>query len=103
MWSMPRVEDIFSKLNCAKYVSTLDCHTGYHHIPLDEDCIPKTAFTSPFGKYEYLEVPFGLAQAPAYFQEPMNKVLKDLPFTIAYLNDIIIYSKTAEEQLDHLL
>ena len=75
---------------------------GIMTYPLHEDSIPKTAFTSPFGKYEYLKVPFGLAQAPAYFQELMNKVLKDLPFTIAYLDDIIIYSKTAEEHLDHL-
>ena len=96
---MLRVEDIFSKLNGAKYFSTLNLCTGYHHIPLDEDSIPKTAFTSPFEKYKYLQVPFGLAQAPAYFHELMNRVLKDLPFAIAYLDDIIIYSKTAEEHL----
>ena len=84
------------------YFSTLNIHARYHHIPLDDDSIPKTAFAPPFGKYEYLKVPFGLAQAPAYFQELINKVLKDLPFTIAYLDDIIIYSKTAEEHLDHL-
>ena len=71
-------------------------------IPLDEDSIPKTGFTSPFGKYEYLKVPFGLEQVPVYFKELMNKVLKDLTFAIAYLDDIIIYRKTAEEQLDHL-
>ena len=64
--------------------------------------IPKTAFTSTFGKYEYLKVPFGLAHAPVHFQELMNKVLKYLPFATAYLDDIIIYSKTAEEHLDHL-
>ena len=64
---MPRVEDIFSKLNGAVYFSTLDFHDGYHHIPIDEDSIPKTAFTSPFGKYEHLQVHFGLAQALAYF------------------------------------
>ena len=63
--------------------------------------IPKTAFTSSIGKYEYLKVPFGLEQAPAYFQELMNKVLKDLSFAITYLDDIIIYSKTAEEDLKH--
>ena len=102
VWPMPRVEDIFSKINGAKYFSTLHLHAGYHHIPLDEDSIPKTAFTFPFGKYEYLKVPFRLAQAPAYFQELMNKVLRDLPFTIAYLDDIIIYSKTAQECFDHL-
>ena len=79
---MPKVEDIFSKLNSAKYLSTLDIQAGYHHIPPDEDLISKTAFMSPFGKHEYLKVPFGLAQAPAYFKELMNKVLKDLPFAI---------------------
>ena len=84
-----------------KYFSTLDLHAGYHHINLDEDSIPKTASTSPFEKYEYLKVTFGLAQAPAYFQELMSKVLKDLPFANGYLDDIIIYSKTAEEHLDH--
>ena len=63
---MPKVEDIFSQLNGAKYFSTLDLQAGYHHIPLDEASIPKTAFTSPFGKYEYIKVPFGLTQAPAY-------------------------------------
>ena len=99
---MSRVEDIFSKLNGAKYFSTLSLCAGYHHIPHDEDSISKTAFTSPFGKYEYLKVPFGLAQALAYFQELMNKVLKDLPFAIAYLDDIVIYSRTAKEHLDHL-
>ena len=74
LWPMPRVEDIFSKLNSTKYFSTLNPHAGHHYIPLDEGCIPKTAFRSSFGKYAYLNVPFGLAQAPAYFQELMNKV-----------------------------
>ena len=86
---MPRVEDIFSKLNGAKYFSILNLHAGYHHIPLNED-YSQTAFTSLFGKYKYLEVPFGQAQVPAYFQELTSKVLKDLPFAIAYLDDIII-------------
>ena len=65
---MPKVEDIFSQLNGTKYFSTLDLQAGYHHILLDEESIPKTAFISPFGKYEYIKVTFGLAQAPAYFQ-----------------------------------
>ena len=94
--------DILSTINSAKYFSTLDPPVGYHYIPLMEDSIPKTAFTSPFGKYKYLKVPFGLAEAPAYFQELMDKVLKDLPFSIAYLDDIIFYRKTQEEHLDHL-
>ena len=92
----------FSQLNCTKYFSTLDLQAGYRHIPLDGSSIPKTAFTLPFGKYEYIKVPFRLAQAPAYFQELMTGVLKDFPFTTAYLDDIIIFSRMAEEHLDHI-
>ena len=101
VWPMAKVEDIFSQLNAVKYFSTLHLQAGYHHIRLDESSIPKT-FTSPFGKYEYIEVPFGLAQALAYFQELMTGVLKDFPFAVAYLDDIIIFSRTAEEHLDHI-
>ena len=93
---MPKVEDIFSQLNGSKYFSTLDLLAGYHHIPLDEASIPKTAFTSPFGKCEYIKVPFGLTQAPAYFQELMTGILKDVNFAIAYLDDTIIFSRKAE-------
>ena len=102
IWPMPKVEDIFSQLNRARYFSTMDLRAGYHHIGLTTDLIPKTAFTSPFGKYEYVKVPFRLAQAPAYFQELMTGVLKDLPFAMAYLHDIIIYSSTPEEHLQHI-
>ena len=101
-WPMPKVEDIFSKLNRATYFMTLDLRMGYHHISLDKSSIPKTAFNLPFGKYEYVEVPFGLAQAPAYFQELMTGILKDFPFAIAYLDDIIIFSKTPQEHLSHI-
>ena len=75
---------------------------GIITYPLKKTLSPKIAFISPFGNYKYPNVPFGLAQAPTYFQELMNKLLKDLPFAIACLDDIIIYSKTAEENLGHL-
>ena len=99
---MPKVEDIYSKLNEATYFTTLDLCTGYHYIPLDKSSIPKTAFNSPFRKYEYVKVLFRLAQAPAYFQELMTSILKDFPFAIAYLDDIIIFSKTPQEHLTHI-
>ena len=101
-WPMPKLEDIFSKLNGATYFTTLDLHAGYHHIPLDKSSIPKMAFNSPFGKFEYVKVLFGLVQALAYFQELMTGILKDLPFAIAYLDDIIIFSKTPQEHLSHI-
>ena len=95
-WPMPKVEDIFSKLNGTTYFTTLDLRAGYHHTPLDKPSIQKTAFNLTFGKFKYMKVPFGLAQAPAYFQELMTGILKDFPFAIAYLDDIIIFSKTSQ-------
>ena len=89
-------------LNGATYFTTLDHEAGYHHIPFDKPSIPKMAFDSPFRKYEYVKVPFGLAQAPAYFQELMTGILKDFSFAIAYLDDIIIFSKTSQEHLSHI-
>ena len=99
---MLNIKDIFSQLNGAKYFPTLDLKVGYHHIPVGEESIPKTVFTSPFGKFEYAKVPFGLAEALAYFQELMTGILRDFNLAIAYLDDIIIFSKTVEEDLDYM-
>ena len=99
---MQKVEDIFSKLTGATYFMTLNLRAGYHHMPLDKPSISKTAFNSSFGKYEYMKVPFGLAQALANFQELMAGILKDFNFEIAYLDDIIIFSKTPQEHLLHI-
>ena len=99
---MPKVEDIFSKLNRATYFTTLDLREGYHNIPLNKPSIPKTAFNSPFRKFEYVKVPFGLVQVLAYFQELMTGILKDFHSAIAYLDDIIIFSKTPQEHLSHI-
>ena len=103
-WPMPKVEVIFSKLNGTTYFTTLDLHTAYNHIPLDKSSIPKTAFNSPFGKYEYVKVPCcRLAQAPAYFQELTTSILKDFPFCHSLSgHDIIIFSKTPQEHLSHI-
>ena len=101
-WPTPKIEEIFSKLNRAMYFTSLDLRAGYHHIPLEKPSIPKTAFNSPFGKFECIKVPFGLAQALGYFQELMTGILKDFNFTIAYLDDIIIFSKTSQEHLLHI-
>ena len=75
---------------------------GYHHISLDKSSIPKTTFNSPFSKYEYVKVSFGLAQAPAYFHELMTRILKDFDFAIAYLDDITIFGRIAVEHLSHI-
>ena len=76
---MPKVEDIFSKLNRATYFTTLDLHAGYHHIPLDKSSIPKTAFNLPFGKFEYVKVLFRLAQGPALLPGTYDWYTQGLP------------------------
>ena len=99
---LPKINKIYAKLKEAKFFSTIDLRSGYYHIALGKDLRAKTAFVMPFGKYEFLQVPFGLAQAPAFFQHLMNKVLDNCPFAMMYLDDIIIFSDTEEEHLAHI-
>ena len=99
---LPKIDEMYTKLKGAKFFSTIDLRSGYYHIALGKDSRAKTAFVTPFGKYEFLQVPFGLAQAPAFFQHLMNKVLDNCPFAMTYLDDIIIFSDMEEEHLAHI-
>ena len=99
---LPKIDEMYAKLKGAKVFSTTDLRSGYHHIALGKSSRAKTAFVTPFGKYEFLMVPFSLAQAPAYFQLLMNKVLKGLKFAMTYHDDIIIFSQDELLHLEHL-
>ena len=99
---LPKINEMYAKLKGAKVFSTIDLRSGYHHIALGKSSRAKTAFVMPFGKYKFLMVPFGLAQAPAYFQLLMNKVLKGLKFAMTYLDNIIIFSQDELQHLEHL-
>ena len=99
---LPKIDEMYAKLKGAKIFSTIDLRSGYHHIALGKSSRAKTAFVTLFGKYKFLMVPFGLAQAPAYFQLLMNKVLKGLKFAMTYLDDIIIFSQDELQHLEHL-
>ena len=99
---LPKIGEMYVKLKGAKVFSTIDLRSRYHHIALGKSSRAKTAFVTPFGKYKFLVVPFGLAQAPAYFQLLMNKVLKGLNFAMTYLDDIIIFSENESQHLEHL-
>ena len=102
-WPMPKVEDIFSKLTWSHILYNFGPLSRIpSHPPEQVIHINKTAFNSPFRKYEYIKVPFSLVQAPGHFQELMTGILKDFPFAIAYLDDIIIFSKTPQEHLSHI-
>ena len=99
---LPKIDEMHVKLKGAKFFSTIDLRSGYYHIALGKDSRAKTAFVTPFGKYKFLQVPFGLAQAPAFFQHLMNKVLDNCSFAMTYLDDIIIFSNSEEEHLAHI-
>ena len=99
---LPKIDEMYVKLKGAKVFSMIDLRSGYHYIALGKSSRAKTVFVMPFGKYEFLMVPFGLAQAPAYFQLLMNKVLKGLKFTMMYLDDIIIFSQDELQHLQHI-
>ena len=99
---LPKIDEMYAKLKGAKVFSTIDLRSGYHHIMLGKSSRTETAFVTPFGKYEFLMVPFGLAQAPAYFQLLMNKVLKGLKCAMTYIDDIIIFSQNELQHLEHL-
>ena len=88
---------MYTKLKGTKVFSTIDLKSAYYHVALGKDSRAKTAFVTPFGKYEFPMVQFGLAQALAYFQQLMNQVLEGLNFAMTYLDDITIFSKSEVE------
>ena len=100
---LPKIDGMYTNLYGAKIFTTLDLCSGYYHIALDNESKAKTAFVTPFGKYEFNSVPFGLTQAPEYFQQLISIVLHDCSdFAMAYLDDIIIFSQNEQEHLKHI-
>ena len=94
-YPMPRVEDVLEEVGPAKYMSTLDLARGYWQVPMAQESKEKTAFTTPFGLYEFNVMPFGLHTAPATFQRLMNQVLKECRgFARSYIDDVVVYSKS---------
>ena len=103
LYPLPKIDEMFAKLNGPRIFSTIDLRSGYYHIGLTEGSRPKSAFVVPMGKFEILRTPFGLSQVPAYFQLLIDNVLQGCSkFAMGYLDDIIIFSRTEEEHLEHL-
>ena len=100
---LPKIDEMYGRLQGAKVFTTLDLRSGCYHIGLSENSKAKTAFITLFGKYQFEAVPFGLAQAPAYFQQLISMALKGCSdFTMAYLDDVIIFSKNEAEHLKQI-
>ena len=99
---LPKIDEIYARLKGSKVYSGFDARSGYHHMELSAKARPKSAFVTPTDKYEFTRCPFGLTQAPAYFQRLINKVLADLDFAFGYLDDILIYSPDVPTHLVHM-
>lgn len=102
---MPLIEDVEDKLLGSKWFTIIDVSSGFHHIAVAEEDIPKTAFITSTGKFEWLVMPFGLKNAPIIFQRTIHNLILDYnmaSFCQNYIDDIIIFSHTFEEHILHL-
>nr|GEX22952.1 putative reverse transcriptase domain-containing protein [Tanacetum cinerariifolium] len=103
-YPLPRIDDLFDQLQGSSVYSTIDLRSGYHQLRVREQYVPKIAFRTRYGHYEFQVMPFGLTNAPAIFMALMNRVCKPYldKFVIVFIDDILIYSKNEKEHQEHL-
>lgn len=100
---MPCIDDLIDRVGQATFISTLDFTREYWQVPVAEDSQPKTAFTTPFGLYQFKVMPFGLQSAPACFQRMMDRLIDGLDESAAaYIDDLIIFSSSWSDHLLHV-
>ena len=100
-YSIPLITDLTARLHGRKIFGKVDLIKGYHQIPVAEDDIAKTAITTPFGTFEFLQMPFGLKNAGQTFQRMMDEILSDLDYLFMYMDGVLIASRSVEEHTEH--
>nr|GEW14302.1 putative reverse transcriptase domain-containing protein [Tanacetum cinerariifolium] len=102
-YQLPKIDDLFDQLQGSSIYSKIDLRLGYHQLRVREEDIPKTAFRTHYGHYEFQVMPFGLTNAPTVFIDLMNRVCKPYldKFVIVFIDDILIYSKDEKEREEH--
>ncbi|UYV66095.1 K02A2.6-like [Cordylochernes scorpioides] len=93
---MPVVEHMLGQLGKARFFSKLDANSGFHQIPLSPDCQHLTTFITPFGRYKFCRIPFGISLAPEYFQRVMSIILQGMNGVMCYLDDILIFASDSK-------
>jgi hypothetical protein len=103
-YPLPKIGALFDQLYGACVFSKIDLRSGYHQLKIQECDIPKIAFVSRYGLYEYTVMSFELTNAPAYFMYLMNKVFMEYldKFVVVLIDDILVYSRSEEEHKEHL-
>ena len=103
-YPLPRIDDLLNQLQGAKYFSSMDLLSGYHQVPLHPSDVPKTTFRTPMGSFQFKVLSMGLTNAPSTFVHVMNNVFTGLlrKSVLVYLDDILVFSKTEEEHLQHV-
>jgi hypothetical protein len=103
-YRLPRIEDLFDQLRGSSVFSKIDLRSGYHQLRIQPLGIPKTTFITKYGLYEFTVMSFGLTNAPTFFMNLMNNVFMDYldKFVVVFIDDILIYSQSEEEHVDHL-
>ena len=101
---LPNIDDLFDTVQGSCFFTKLDLRSGYNQIRIEEEDVPKTAVNTPFGHFQFRVMGFGLTNAPATFQSLMNSILQPylLRFVVVFLDDILIFSRTWEEHMDHI-